>query len=1338
MSTTIPNGSNPDNIASQPLDQQPDHASTDHVKETLEMYLNPLTGGEANLLGIVNQLPDVALFNLSLVNDQWRLDYISTSIEQMTGLVAADLMKNFDLFLQNFVHPQEINQFLGVIRRAAEQKRDWSFEGRFIRKPRDSAAAPSSAPTLHSGWWRIAGVPTVISDQGVTFSGVINNITTIKRNEEQIRERSREIETVALVGAEIARHLSEQDLLWSLVNLTRDSFDHYHVQVYLFEKSTERLVLAAGSTDIGTDLVAKGHSIPISKTNSLVARAARTQQLVVANDVWSEPDFLANPLLPETRSEMVIPLIVIDDLIGVLDIQESTANAFTDVKIQGRALLANQIAVAINNARSYSEAVRARQEVDRILNASADMIASATLEGYLLTFNPVWEKLLGYTQSELSYAPLFDFVHPDDVEKVYKAVAHVKARHTINEFEGRLITVRGNVLWALWQLSYDHDANQLYLTLRDITDTRQAEQELILSQVALEASNASVAIADMRLPDMPLIYVNEAFTKITGYSSEEAMGKNCRFLQRDDRDQPGLNVIREALKNGTTVSTILRNYRKNGELFYNEINLSPVKDATGSVTHFIAISNDITARMISDQERDRLVSIINTSRDFIAIMDFDGRLVYVNPSGVDLIGYNSSEELIDKSFGILQTPEDFATLKRYGFSSALAEGEWRGENRILQRDGSMLSVEQTVFVVRNPNGTPKELATIVSDISLRKDIERQIELSQLRAELVASISTALTQATDEETILGAVAAMGEVYGANVSILAYAAASSAERGADDVDFKITAVRGDEESSYLSAPDIASILNTDNYPLLASMLPHPEENVVIEDMAESPRLTDDIRQKVIDANIQATILIPLFGNGQWQGFLTLVWRTPQMFPTELIEVMDSVRAPLSATVAGRRAYLAEEEARTLSDTRAVELTTVAQVSTQVSSTLDVDGILQQVADLVKERFGLYHAHIYLLNEVEDRLVLVAGAGEAGRLMKEYGHSIPYYSEVSIVAQTARSHIGRIVNDVTKSSTFLPNPLLPDTKSEMSVPMIVRNQLIGVLDVQSDRRGRFTDEDLRVKSILAGQIAIALQNARAFTELEARAQEARQTAEQLRELDRLKSQFLANMSHELRTPLNSIIGYAEVLLDGVDGELTDDAVEDLTAIYDSGRHLLSIINEVLDLAKIEAGQMQLDLRDLSLPELVQEIVRTGQVLVKDKDVVLTSVEDATVPQISADQLRLKQIIWNLVSNAVKFTERGSVTVRYGTLDKDHVYVRVIDTGIGISEDKQHLIFERFSQVDGSSTRRAGGTGLGLTITQQLVRMHSGELKVESKLGEGSTFTLTLPIRAQDARSE
>jgi len=341
-----------------------------------------------------------------------------------------------------------------------------------------------------------------------------------------------------------------------------------------------------------------------------------------------------------------------------------------------------------------------------------------------------------------------------------------------------------------------------------------------------------------------------------------------------------------------------------------------------------------------------------------------------------------------------------------------------------------------------------------------------------------------------------------------------------------------------------------------------------------------------------------------------------------------------------------------------------------------------------------------------------------------MRKEGRRIRMSSPRSLVARAARERRGVIVNDVTLDDNFLPNPLLPDTRAEMAVPMIVGDQLIGVLDVQSETVNRFDEEDVRIQTALADQIAVAVQNARLY-------QQQVKTAEEARKLDRLKNEFLASMSHELRTPLNSIIGYAEVMLDGVDGELPDEAMEDVQAIYDSGKHLLSMINDILDLAKIEAERLELDRTALPLAVVVEEVQRATAILVKDKPVEIKVELPADLPTIYADHVRLRQILNNLVSNAVKFTSEGYVRITAQHVpDERVVTVSVEDTGIGIAPEHIEVIFERFRQVDGSSSRRAGGTGLGLNITKRLVEMHGGRIWVESELGKGSRFSFTMPV--------
>ena len=224
---------------------------------------------------------------------------------------------------------------------------------------------------------------------------------------------------------------------------------------------------------------------------------------------------------------------------------------------------------------------------------------------------------------------------------------------------------------------------------------------------------------------------------------------------------------------------------------------------------------------------------------------------------------------------------------------------------------------------------------------------------------------------------------------------------------------------------------------------------------------------------------------------------------------------------------------------------------------------------------------------------------------------------------------------------------------------------------------------------------------------------------------------------MSHELRTPLNSIIGYAEVLLDGIDGDLTDEAVEDVQAIHGGGKHLLTIINDILDLAKIEAGQMFMDRQEANLNQAVEEVVNTCQILAKNKDIGLNVETDGDIPSVFGDPIRLKQIIFNLVNNSIKFTEKGNVSVNLGMMnDNNQVVVAVHDSGMGMTEEDITGLFQQFHQVDGSATRRAGGTGLGLVITRHLIHMHEGEIYVESEKGTGSTFWFTLPVYTNQPR--
>jgi signal transduction histidine kinase len=293
-------------------------------------------------------------------------------------------------------------------------------------------------------------------------------------------------------------------------------------------------------------------------------------------------------------------------------------------------------------------------------------------------------------------------------------------------------------------------------------------------------------------------------------------------------------------------------------------------------------------------------------------------------------------------------------------------------------------------------------------------------------------------------------------------------------------------------------------------------------------------------------------------------------------------------------------------------------------------------------------------------------------------------------------------------------------------LAVPMVREGRLIGCLAVTRNQPGAFPVETIDLLRTFATQSALAIQNARLFRELADK-------SHQLEVASQHKSEFLANMSHELRTPLNAIIGFSEVLTDRMFGELNEKQEEYLKDIYASGTHLLSLINDILDLSKIEAGRMELELTDFDFPTALDNAI----VLVRERaarhGISLHKSFDERLGQIHADERKVRQVVLNLLSNAIKFTPEGG-RIDVGAVPKDgYVEVSVSDTGIGIAAEDQEKVFEEFRQV-GTAAKKIEGTGLGLTLCRKFVELHGGKIWVKSQVGQGSIFTFTIPLRGEE----
>jgi signal transduction histidine kinase len=288
---------------------------------------------------------------------------------------------------------------------------------------------------------------------------------------------------------------------------------------------------------------------------------------------------------------------------------------------------------------------------------------------------------------------------------------------------------------------------------------------------------------------------------------------------------------------------------------------------------------------------------------------------------------------------------------------------------------------------------------------------------------------------------------------------------------------------------------------------------------------------------------------------------------------------------------------------------------------------------------------------------------------------------------------------------------------------MPLLRPDRIVGLLVVRRRMPGAFAPATVELLQTFAAQSVIAIQNARLFSEIE-------EKSRQLAVASQHKSQFLANMSHELRTPLNAMLGYSELILDDIYGATPPKMREVLVRIETNGRHLLGLINDVLDLSKIEAGQLVLTLGDYSIKELAQGVYVAVEPLATNKKLALRLDLQPDLPPAHGDDRRIAQVLLNLVGNAIKFTDAGEVTIRASAADGAYT-IAVRDTGPGIAAADQGKIFEEFQQADNSVTRRKGGTGLGLAISKRIVEMHGGRIWVDSEPGKGSVFSITLPIK-------
>jgi GAF domain-containing protein len=475
----------------------------------------------------------------------------------------------------------------------------------------------------------------------------------------------------------------------------------------------------------------------------------------------------------------------------------------------------------------------------------------------------------------------------------------------------------------------------------------------------------------------------------------------------------------------------------------------------------------------------------------------------------------------------------------------------------------------------------------------------------------------------------------------------------------------------------------------------------------------------------------LFVPMLRTGAAIGAIAVTRAARGPFSDNEIELLKTFADQAVIAVENVRLFM-ELQARTSELTRSVgELTALGEVSQALSSTLDLEAVLNTIVSRASQLAGAAGCSIYEYDEGAEQFELRATHNYDAEFVEAL-RAVPLRKGEGLMGRAAEMREPIQISDITQPGAYQSSVRATlirfGYRALLSVPLLREDQIIGSLSFNRKAPGEFPPEVIDVLKTFATQSALAIQNARLFREI---ADKSRQ----LEAASRHKSEFLANMSHELRTPLNAIIGFSEVLMQRMFGELNTKQDEYLKDIYDSGRHLLSLINDILDLSKIEAGRMELELTDFDLPTAIDSALTLVRERATRRGIALQKTLDERIGPVQADERKVRQVVLNLLSNAIKFTpEGGRIEVRAMPVDGS-VEVSVTDTGVGIAPEDQEAVFEEFRQV-GTSAAKQEGTGLGLALCRKFVELHGGTIWVTSAVGAGSTFTFRLPVRPWPAR--
>ncbi len=793
-------------------------------------------------------------------------------------------------------------------------------------------------------------------------------------------------------------------------------------------------------------------------------------------------------------------------------------------------------------------------------------------------------------------------------------------------------------------------------------------------------------------PHGRFILVNRRASLLTGYSHEELLGMTiAELLNPEDHARDPISV--DALQAGGIVTTERTILRKDGRLL-------PVEISTGMQPegNLLVIVRDTTEPIkteerLAESER-KYRELVEQVNSIILRWTRDGQITFLNEFGQRFFGYSAEEILGRHVVGTIVPPtetsgRDLTKLMEDVCANPKAFENNTNEN--MRRNGERVWIRWSNRIVQDARGQVVEILSVGTDITDHKRAEEAIARERVFSdEIINFLPGVFSMYDDQAKLVRWNKRQEEVTGYSPAELV---------GMSVLDFFPEAHR----------PYIRSRMET----VLAAGEVRAEAPLRSKDGAETPYL---FTGRLVRFNDRPYVL--------GLGVDITERRRAEEEIRRLHEALQRHAADLEQRVAERTGELARS---------VEELTALGQTTQAVSSSLELGRVLTTIAEQATK---LCQADAGFINEYHE---------ETG----EFRFSATWNARQELVREIERAQV-TFGKGASGQSAATGRPVqIPDILMEpgypfrdilaregyravLSVPMARDGRIIGTVNLVRKTPGAFGEEQVRLLTTFANQTTIAIEHARLFQELQDKSQ-------QLEVAGRHKSEFLANMSHELRTPLNAVIGYSEMLQEDAAELGADGLVPDLQKIHAAGKHLLELINAVLDLSKIEAGKMELYLETFVVSSLTQDIAAVIQPLAAKNGNRLEVRCDPAVGTMRADLTKVRQALFNLLSNACKFTDHGrvSLTVARETADGgDWITFSVCDTGIGMTPEQMTRLFQEFSQADSATTRKYGGTGLGLALSRRLCRMMGGDITVESVPGRGSTFTMRLPTEVAEPR--